>query len=94
MLSNLIEYAVDGPQFGGMSGVAFGLFGYAWMKSEFDPDAGIVISQTSVAMMLGFFVLCMTGWIGNIANAAHFVGLIAGILLGYGPVITRRLLSR
>jgi GlpG protein len=45
-------------------------------------------------MMLVFLVLCMTGLVGPIANTAHIAGLIAGILLGYGPVIRRRLLGR
>ncbi|HLJ12486.1 MAG TPA: rhomboid family intramembrane serine protease [Planctomycetaceae bacterium] len=91
IVSNLAQYAWDGPRFAGMSGVAFGMFGYAWIKSEFDPDAGIAIQPSSVAMMLGWFVLCMTGLVGPIANMDHFVGLVAGILLGYGPVIKRRL---
>jgi GlpG protein len=94
IISNVAQYLYSGPTFGGMSGVAFGLFGYAWMKSEFDPEAGIFIPSRSVAMMLGWLVLCMTGLIGPIANAAHFAGLIVGILLGYGPVIRRRLLGR
>jgi GlpG protein len=94
LLSNLAQYAYSGTGFGGMSGVDFGLFGYAWMKSEFDPEAGILMPQSSVAMMLFWLILCMTGLAGPIANAAHFVGLIVGILLGYGPVLRRRLLGR
>lgn len=94
LISNVSQYLYSGPSFGGMSGVAFGLFGYAWMKSEFDPGAGLFIPSRSVAMMLGWLVLCMTGFIGPIANAAHFGGLIVGILLGYGPVFRRRILGR
>jgi GlpG protein len=94
LLSNLAQYLWSGTGFGGMSGVAFGLFGYAWMKSEFDPEAGIFITRSSVGMMLLFFVLCMTGLIGRIANAAHFVGLAVGILIGYGPVLRRRIFGR
>jgi GlpG protein len=95
LLSNLAEYGWSHhPNFGGMSGVGFGLFGYVWMKSEFDPAAGIVTSQYNVFMMLGWLVLCMTGWVGPIANAAHFAGLVIGILLGYGPVLYRQILRR
>jgi GlpG protein len=94
LISNVSQYLYSGPSFGGMSGVAFGLFGYAWMKSEFDPEAGLFIPPRSVVMMLGWLVLCMTGLIGPIANAAHFSGLIVGILLGYGPVVRRRILGR
>lgn len=91
VLSNLAQYAWGGPRFAGISGVVFGLFGYAWMKSEFDPEVGIVIPQSSVMMMLFFLMLCMTGMIGSIANAAHLVGLISGVVIGYWPVARRRM---
>jgi GlpG protein len=94
LLSNLAQYAWSGTGFGGMSGVAFGLFGYAWMKSEFDPGMGLFIPSSSVMMMLGWLVLCMMGLVGPIANAAHFVGLVVGILLGYWPVLRRRIFGR
>lgn len=94
VISNLSQYAWSGPTFGGMSGVVFGLFGYVWMKSKFDPAAGFRIPATSVAWMLVFMVLCFTGQVGNIANAAHLMGLLSGMLLGYGPIITRRILGR
>jgi GlpG protein len=95
VLSNLAQYVYGhSPTFGGMSGVGFGLFGYLWMKSEFDPVSGIAISRYNVYMMLGFLVLCMTGLVGPIANAAHVVGLVVGILMGYGPVLRRRIFGR
>jgi GlpG protein len=91
VVSNLAQYAYSGPNFAGISGVAFGLFGYAWVKSEFDPAAGIAVHPSSVKMMLVFMVICMTGLIGSIGNAAHVAGMIMGILLGYGPVVKRLL---
>jgi len=33
-------------------------------------------------MMLFWLLICFTGRVGNIANAAHVVGLLAGIALG------------
>ncbi len=94
LISNLAQYVFSGPSFGGMSGVAFGLFGYAWMKSEFDREAGMFIPRSSVTMMLGWLVLCMTGWIGPIANYAHFAGLIAGVVMGYAPIARRQVFGR
>ena len=94
IVSNVAQYLYGGPSFCGISGVVLGLFGYAWMKSEFDPSAGIVIPRSSVTMMLVFVGLCMTGLIGSIANAAHLSGLVMGMLLGYGPVAARRILGR
>ena len=95
IVSNVGQYYWSGhPLFGGMSGVAFGLFGYVWIKSEFDPGSGFAIDSRSVSMMLIWLVLCMTGILGSVANAAHFVGLAVGILMGYGPVISRRILGQ
>ncbi|MFN0050680.1 MAG: rhomboid family intramembrane serine protease [Planctomycetales bacterium] len=92
--SNVAQFVWDGPTFGGLSGVVFGLFGYLWMKSRYDPWSGMRIDPQSVTMMLFWLVLCMTGMVGRIANAAHLVGLIAGILAGLAPLAIRRLRSR
>jgi GlpG protein len=68
--------------FGGMSGVGYALFGYAWMKGRFEPEEGIILHPSTVQSMLFWLILCMTGTLGNVANAAHVVGMIAGILCG------------
>ncbi len=75
------------PIFGGMSGVVYGLFGYVWMKSRHDPNAGFYMPPNTVVTMVGWFFFCMTPWIDFVANAAHGVGLIVGIVVGYaGPM--------
>ncbi len=78
------------PSFGGMSGVLYGLFGYAWMKSRFEPEAGLHMPPDTVVIMLGWFVLCLFGFVGAIANVAHGVGLLVGVLIGYAPRLWRR----
>ena len=81
--SNLAQYLWGGgPLFGGMSGVVYGLFGYVWMKSRYEPDSGFFMPQSTVTIMVGWFFLCMTGWIGPVANYAHGGGLVMGIILG------------
>ena len=83
--SNLVQYWASGPAFGGMSGVVYGLFGYLWMKSRFDPWSGMHMDQQTVVILIAWFFLCMTGWVGPIANWAHGVGLVVGMAIGYAP---------
>ena len=76
--------------FGGMSGVLFGLFGYAWMRGRYDPGSGLTLHPSSVNYMLFWMLLCMTGLIGSIANTAHVVGLLIGMLCGIAPYWRKR----
>ena len=87
IVSNLGQYFIEGPSFfGGMSGVVFALFGYVWMKTIYHPMDGLFIDSRNVNLMLLWFVLCTTGAVGPIANGAHGVGLVVGILLGLSPL--------
>lgn len=92
--SNTAQYWWSGPTFGGMSGVVFGLFGYVWIKSSFDPGAGLYIDPGNVMMMMFWLVLCMTGLVGRIANAAHLVGLMSGVAVAFAPIVWRRFRGR
>jgi GlpG protein len=95
--SNLAEYAwsatqhgVDAiPPFGGLSGVVYGLFGYAWMKSEFEPGTGFHMSSQTVSIIMIWLVVCMLGIMGPIANAAHLGGLVLGLVAGVAPHLRR-----
>ena len=82
-VSNLVQFAFAGFNFGGMSGVVYGLFGYVFIKSKLDPGDGFGIDQANELIMLGFFVVCWLGWLGNIANWAHTGGLIVGLAWGW-----------
>lgn len=90
--SNLAQYLVQPKAmvFGGMSGVLFGLFGYIWMKSKFDPFSGFQLHKNNVIMMLGWLVLCFTGVMGNIANTVHVAGLLLGMAIGFVASKLRR----
>jgi GlpG protein len=67
---------------GGMSGVVYALFGYAWMTGEYEPESGLRLSNMTIVSMLLWLVWCFTGALGSIANAAHFCGLLFGMLAG------------
>jgi GlpG protein len=81
--SRLIDPAY--AAFGGMSGVIYGLFGYSWMKSRYEPTAEIYVHPNTVVLLMIWLVLCMLGVIGNIANWAHGVGLAVGMVIGIAP---------
>jgi membrane associated rhomboid family serine protease len=82
--SNLAQYLITGsPYSGGMSGVVYGLLGYAWMQSRFNPRSGYVLHNHIVVMMLVWYVLCWTGLLGPIANWAHPGGLVIGVVWGF-----------
>ncbi len=78
VVSNLTQYYWSGPNFGGMSGVAFGLFGYVWIRGHVFPASGMQLRRDVVYFFMGFLVLCFTGIFGPIANAAHLAGLLTG----------------
>ncbi|MDG3007059.1 rhomboid family intramembrane serine protease [Paludisphaera mucosa] len=93
ILSNFAEYEYmerlhENPlggkfyTFGGLSGVNYALFGYVWMMGENHPEEGIRIDSNNTVIMLGWLVLCMTGAVGNVANAAHLAGLAVGMAMG------------
>ena len=81
--SNSVQYLVNGPMFGGMSGVVYGLEGYIWIRGKRDPASGLFLHPTTVVTSLIFFLLCFTGAFGPIANGAHTGGLVVGMAWGY-----------
>ncbi len=90
VLSNLAQFLVSGPGFGGMSGVVYGLFGYLWMKTRYEPESGLFIHPQTVTLMLVWFVVCLVGIVPGIANTAHGVGLAVGVAVGLAPRLWRR----
>lgn len=82
--SNMVQYAATGhPQFGGMSGVVYGLLGYMWIRGKLDPGCGLRLHQQTVVTSMVWFFLCFTGWLGPIANGAHAGGLVIGMVWGW-----------
>ena len=83
LISNTIQYLYGGGNnFGGMSGVVYGLFAYIWMWQLFDPRAGLGLPGSLIIfMLLSLVIMTMLG-LSMIANAAHLGGFLAGILYG------------
>ncbi len=83
MASDLTQYFFTGnPDFGGMSGVVYGLIGYIWMRGRSDQTFGLAIPQQMVVIAFVWFFACVVGIIHHVANAAHAGGLIVGMLWG------------
>ena len=74
-----------------MSGVVFGLFGYLWIKSRYQPESGFYMPPRIAFLMVAWFVICFTGAIGHIGNTAHGVGMMVGMVIAYWPVFLRKL---
>ena len=66
-----------------MSGVVYGLLGYIWIRGKFDPGSGLYLHSSTVIMMLIWFFACLSGYLGQIANTAHTVGLLMGMAWGF-----------
>jgi len=84
LCSNFAQYYFShhSPYFGGMSGVVYGLAGYVWMRGKFDRASGVGLDPQSVTILLVWLVVCYTGVVGPVANTAHLVGLIVGVIWG------------
>ena len=47
----------------------------------------------TVFILMFWLVLCLTGAVGNVANAAHVSGLVVGMAAGVVPKVRRMLQS-
>lgn len=83
ILSHVAQFYVSGPRFGGMSGVVFGLLGYMWMQGKFNPRGALHLNPQTVQFMMIWFVICLTGMVGPVANTVHGVGAFVGMAWGY-----------
>jgi GlpG protein len=88
LVSNVAQFVFGGPGlFGGMSGVVYGLLGFAWVAGHLRPQWKIQPAPAIMLFMVGWLVACILGVVsalgfGAIANAAHVGGLLCGAALG------------
>jgi GlpG protein len=83
LCSNVAQfYFSHHANFGGMSGVVYGLAGYVWMRGKYDRASGVGLDPQSVTILLVWLVVCYTRVVGPVANTAHLVGLIVGMVWG------------
>lgn len=104
IVSNIAQYLMGGPFFLGFSGVIVGLAAFIWVRQKRAPWEGYTLPKATV-MFLFFFVLAMFAievfslllqWFASIyvmpyiANTAHIVGGLMGLLLGRLSFFGRR----
>ena len=78
-------------------GVVYGLFGYIWMKSRYEPgQRAFTWLPNIVVWMVGWFVMCLFQIIPGVAvaNAVHATGFAVGLILGRWPSLWRLLRDR
>ena len=96
--SNLAQFWVSGPWFGGMSAVVYGYLGYLLVQGKFNPDFGAQLQPQVVFLLLGWFAVCWSGVLEffgmHIANVAHTAGLLSGLVIGGVCVVCARLKLR
>ena len=90
-VSNTTQYLWEmSPNFGGLSGVVYGLLGYIWMWQTVIPSGRLRLPPAMIGFMLLALVLMEVFASGWIASAAHAGGLIAGMMAGLLTAAWRR----
>ncbi|NCP63462.1 MAG: rhomboid family intramembrane serine protease GlpG [Paraglaciecola sp.] len=95
IFSNVAQLILEGPNFGGLSGVVYALVGCVWWLGWLRPSWGISLPQPLIIFLLLWLVIGYADvlWI-PMANVAHTAGLIAGclfaLLLVQIPKLSRR----
>jgi len=81
--SNMLQWAFDGPNFGGLSGVIYFLFALSWVINRYSDVPRYKIDPIITIGLLVMLPLAASGQFGKFADVAHFSGLLLGGLVGF-----------
>lgn len=91
--SNLAQYFLVGPYFGGLSGVVYGLVGYCWLFGKLNKGSEVNLPNSYFIFLLAWLALGFVDILPvHVANYAHLVGLLAGLLVA--AVVTKLKITR
>lgn len=82
IVSNYGQFLMSGANFGGLSGVVYGVMGFVWWIGWLRPSWGLSFPKSMVGFMLIWLVLGYADvlWV-SVANTAHTLGLVSGCVL-------------
>lgn len=83
IISNIIQWWYAGNLFGGMSGVVSAVIGFLAINQFMRPQGIFFINWFLVFIYFGYLLVVASGYFGVYSNAAHFAGLLGGILIGF-----------
>lgn len=81
ILGNLAQWLISGPNFGGLSGVTYGLLAYCWCITYFYKTDILQLDKALSVILLILLPLAATGMFGTFSNGAHVAGLCSGAFL-------------
>jgi membrane associated rhomboid family serine protease len=81
--SHFTQLYVDGPFFGGMSAVVYGLFAYVAIRHWCFAKAGFIMDKGLFVFLFGFFLFSVMGMMGNFSPLGHGAGIGVGILMAF-----------
>ncbi len=87
LISSLAELGFTNDSGIGFSGIGYAMFGYIWIKSRYSENFRYYLHQSIIILFLVWLVFCYILTITDIwvvGNAAHFFGMIWGMLIAYG----------
>lgn len=80
-ISNWVQFLFVGFNFGGLSGVVYGLFGFCWIYSVMCFNELFLVSNSIVGFMLVWFILGFVDMLlVSMVNWVYLVGLLVGMV--------------
>jgi GlpG protein len=93
LISNLAQFAVSGPSFGGFSGVVYALIGAHLVGRRLRPDLPLWMPSALIGFALFGLLVGLSGLteLGGVsfANAAHLGGFLSGLVIMFLAIIGR-----